>query len=328
MAAPAAAKLPLAIRKDVRDHEEKKTALLSAAAATVGSPVTFNFDLDTAYSNLTGSSYQARVVPISLNYLENVLKAVEKTYKDPLVKQEFDSAWTTHNIALVVLPKDAELEALKADKTTVGSSYFRVRLQQGELQVVSSTQYFNSNLSDIAGLDLTPLASAASAQSTAATPGAPDELPLEIRIKMRDVQGKVDESLTNIRQLKGLEDASFDVDSHTRLCYSKLKHATDRATTFSPDAFPLYLDQLHALLVKQFKDDMVSEALLAEWTAPHVIELQPETDLEKDTSAKVVKDGRYNAVKLEGGRLILLQGKGMWKTNMSNIAAIDVVKML
>ena len=354
--------LPLQIKRDVRDNEEKKNKMLADATTTLGHPVTFNFDLPHTYAHLTGSTYQARIVLISLNYLENVIKALDKAYKDALIKQELQAAWTTHNIALVVLPTDKELEELKADKSTIGGSYFRLRLHAGELQVVTNNKYFNSNLNDIAALDLTPLASAAAAQSSAGTPGAPEELPLEIRLKMRDVQAKVDASLGNIRKLKGVEDASFNVDQQTRACYPKLKHITSQSTSFSPEAFPLYaatqtlaymlciqdcasprhipacssvcvdftlsyLDQLTALLTKQWKDDMVSEAMLEEWKAPHVIELEPETDLENEKSAKVVKDGRYNGIKLEGGKLVLLQGKGMWKTNMNNIANLDVVKM-
>ena len=328
MAAAAAPKLPLAIRKEVRDNEEKKSKILSEGSAAIGSPVTFNFDLDSTYANLASNSmFQPRVVPISLTYLENALKAVQKSYKDAMVKDELEAGWTTHNVDLLVLTSDKELEALKADKSTVGSSYFRLRLHDGNLQIVTSAQYFASNLPDIAVLDLTPLASHASAQSTASPGATADELPLEIRKKMRDVQPKVDASLGSIRKLKGLEDASFDLEQQTRACYPKLKDNTG-ATVFTPEAFPQYLDQLAALLTKQWKDEMVSEALLEEWKAPHAIELQPEVDLEKETGAKLVKDGRYNAVKLEGGKLLLLQGKGMWKTNMNNIPGIDVVKML
>ncbi|MCJ1297178.1 hypothetical protein MMC34_008747 [Xylographa carneopallida] len=326
MAASAPAKLPLAIRKDVRDYEEKQNKLLADVASKIGTPPTFNFDLNAAYTNLNGSSYQARIVNISIAYLEVVLQAVERTYKDPLIKQEFDSAWSTHNIALLVVP-DLEWEAVKANKTTVGGSYFRLRLDEGELQVMASVEYFYSNLNDISILDLTPLASAAATQSASDTPGAAEVLPLEMRVKMRDVQSKVDSSLANLRQLKGLEDASFNVDQQTRTCYAALKHVTD-SISFTPDAFPLYLDELNTLLKKQWKDDMVSEALLEEWTAPHTIELQPETDIEKETGSKVVRDGRYNAVKLAGGKLLLLQGKGHWMTNLSNIVNIDIVRML
>ena len=324
--AAAAPKLPLAIRKEVRDSEERKAKILSDATAVVGSPVTFNFDLDTVYTALAGSSYQANVVHISLAYLESVVKAVEKSYKDEMVKKELDEAWTSHNIGLAVV-SDKELAAMKEDKTTIGSSYFRLRLHEGTLQVVSSTGYFYSNLSDITVLDLTPLASHAASQSAASTPGAAEELPLEFRKKMRDIEPKVEESLAKIRKLKGLEDASFDLDGATRQCYAKLKHVTDRVTSFSPEAFPLYLDQLNALLTKQWKDDMVSEALVEEWTAPHTIEILPEVDLEKE-QGKLVKEGRYNAIKLEGGKLQMLQGKGMWKTNLNNIQGIDLVKML
>ena len=277
-----------------QDHSPPKNKLVEGAVV-VGSPVTFDFDMESTYANLTGSSYQARFVSVSLNYLENVLKAVQKAYKDTRVKQEFDSAWTKHNVALVVVKTDKELEDLKADKTTVGSSYFRVRLFEGKLQVVSNTRYFDNNMNDVAVIDLTPLASVAAAQSAGSTPGASDDLPLEIRIKMRDVQPKVDEALNKIRKLKGLEDASFNVDEQTRVCYAKLKLITDRSTLFTPDTFSLYLDHLNTLLIKQWKDEMISEALLEEWRAPHVIEFQPETDLEAEQGSKVVKDGRYNA---------------------------------
>ena len=321
-----APKLPLSVRKDVRDNEEKKAKLLSEATAVVGSPVTFDFEMQSVYASLVDSSYQARLVPVSLAYLENVVQAIGKSYKDEMVKKDLDEAWTTHNIAVLVV-SDQELEAMKADASTIGGSYFRLRLHNAELQVVSSAQYFNSNLSDIAALDLTPLASHASAQSSAASPGAAEELPLEIRKNMRDIRTAVDESLQQIRKLKGLHDASFDLEGHTRSCYAKLKHTTDRATVFSPETFPLYLDQLNALLTRQWKDDMVSEALLEEWKAPHSIEILPEVDLDKE-SGKLVKDGRYNAIKLEGGKLQLLQGKGMWRTNLHDISGIDVVKML
>ena len=320
------AKLPLALRKEVRDNEEKKNKLLADAAATLGTAPTYNFDLATVYNQLATSKYQAQVVNVSLNYLDNTLKAVEKTYKDPLVKQEFDGAWTTHNIALVVVESDAEWEKVKADKATVGTTYYRLRLVDGELQISSSAKWFNSNIGEIASLDLTPLASQASSASASSTPGA-EELPLELRVRMRDVQPKVDASLANIRKLKGLEDASFNTDAQTRLCYAAMKHITERNKDFSPTAFPEYLDQLHALLQKQWKDELVQEGLLEEWKAPHAIELRPETDIEKETG-KLVKDGRYNAVKLDGGKLLLLQGKGLWRTNMNNIAGIDIVKML
>ena len=324
--AAAAPKLPLAIRKEVRDNEEKKTKLLADATTIVGSPVTYNFDLDATYAALEGSSYQARFVPLSLQYLENAIKAVDKAYKDALVKADFDSAWTTHNVALVILPSAKALEELKADKTTVGSSYFRLRLLNGELQVLTDKAYFASNLSDIGHLDLTPIASHAASQSSAPGSSA-EELPLEIRKKLRDTQPKVDASLAAIRKLKGLEDASFDAEAMAHVCYPLLKDGKTPATTFGPEAFPQYLDALCALLTKQWKDDMVSEALLEEWKAPHKIELQPEVDLEKE-QGKIVKEGKYNAIKLEGGKLIMVQGKGMWRSNMSNIQGIDIVKML
>ena len=326
--AAAAPKLPLTIRKDMRDNEEKRSKLLADAASTVGSPVTFNFDLDATYAALDGSSYQARIIPFSLMYLENAIKAVEKAYKDSLVKADFASAWTTHNIKLVILPSAKALEELKADKTTVGSSYFRLRLVDGELQVVTDKEYFASNLADIGYLDLTPLASHAASHSAANPGSTSEELPLEIRKQLRDSLPKVDASLAAIRKLKGLEDATFDAEAATHACYAALKHKDAGATAFGPEAFPQYLDALCALLVKQWKDDMVSEALLEEWKAPHTIEMQPETDLEKEQGGKMVKDGRYNAIKLEGGKLIMAQGKGMWRTNLGNIQGIDIVKML
>ena len=50
----------------------------------------------------------------------------------------------------------------------------------------------------------------------------------------------------------------------------------------------------------------MSEALLDEWKAPHTIELGPETDLDNEKGAKVVKDGRYNAIKLEDAKLMIV----------------------
>ena len=132
-----APKVPLLLRRDLRDHEQDKQAVLAKLTSVVGSPVTFNWDVPTAYQTVLAASPEsaAQFYRIMVSQLRGLASALSDTYKDPLVKAELEDAWSTHNVSVVVLD-DKAFALLQDDKFSIGSSQLRIRIVDGQLQLV------------------------------------------------------------------------------------------------------------------------------------------------------------------------------------------------
>jgi len=319
-------KLPLTVRKAVRDTSAQTADLVVAASAIVGCQVTFNYDLEleSVYAALATNRYQSNVVQGSLDYLSHTITAMKSSYLNPVVKQDVNAAWTTKNFSIGVV-SDQELEEMRDRPTTAGTRYCCLRIHNGDLQMVSSTSNWGLNVYEIDRLDLTPLAGAAANRGKSGV----DALPLEVKKHLQEAQQKLTQQLTRIHKLKGLEDAQFDLNGQTVAAFPLLKDAAGWQQ-FSPLTFPEYLDQLATILERMWTDDMNSEALLDVWTAPHVIEVRAEVDLDTETGT-VVKNLSYHGIKIEDGKLVILAGVGKWRMNvtqMSQVNYMDLVSVL
>ena len=317
-------KLPLTVRKDVRDTAEQKAAMCTKASSIVGSSVTLDYDLDSLYAALsTNEQYQPRVVHTCLAYFTEAVAALAKCYSDPLVKAEVNAAWTTKNFAFALVTED-QLEAMRDDPATTGSTtshVWRLRIDHGELQMVSDVRHWGLNVHEVERTDLTPLANASGAarSGTAA-------LPLELKKLLREAHPLVTAQLARIRALKGLQDAAFDLDAHTVSTYPLTKAYAVGWQHFSPTTFAEYLDGLAALLEALWKDDLASEALLDVWTAPHTIAVQAEADVEAATGT-VVRNP-YHGIKVDGPTLTVLVAASRWRINMAQISRLDLTSVL
>ena len=311
-------KLPLNIRKELRDSEAKRTELLQQASTAVGSTVTMDMALEQTYAALASNSdAQKQVVAYMLAYLEQVVAALKKAYSDALVKADLESAWSSHKIAVLAVPDD-QWDAVCNDASTTGTRYGRLRIKNGELQSVNPAGYFGSYTSDVAGFDLTPIAVEGAQQST---PGS-TSLPLPVRKELRDAEPKMQSAMSRIHALKGLEDAKLDTETTAQKCVAAVPKE------FKGEHLADYMEKLADLLTKTWSDDMTSEALLDEWKAPHAIELLPELDLWTVQGSKMVKSSNFNALRLEGGRLQLLAGQGYWHCYISDIPNLDISSIL
>ena len=121
------------------------------------------------------------------------------------------------------------------------------------------------------------------------TPGG-DFLPLEIRKQTRDMQPKFDKWLERVHQLKGVEDAKFDLEEQVRMLHGVY------GASFRPGSMQNFLDALAGLLEKTWKDEMVTEALLEVWTPPHIMEFFVVEEWDKHVGPTIIKHNTSSGI--------------------------------
>jgi hypothetical protein len=316
-------KLPLKVRKSMRDTAKQEVDICAKASSIVGSPVTLTYDLDALYAALAPNrEHQLNVVRTCLAYFTETVTALARCYTNPGVKAEVNAAWTTKNFSFAIVT-EAELERMRDDLATTGSTtshHWRLRIDQGgDLQMVSDVRHWGLNVLEVQRTDLTPLGNASRALRSGS-----DALPVEV--KLQEAQPLVTAQLTRIRALKGLEDAAFDLDGHTVATYAVTTAYDVGWQHFSPTTFAEYLDGLATLLEELWKDDLSSEALLDVWTTPHTIRVEAEVDVEAATGT-VVRNP-YHGIKVDGPTLAILVAVSRWRINMAQISRLDLTSVL
>jgi len=298
--------LPLPIRKEVRDQEPKKVEILAAITKTTGVTATYTFSMEDAYEKL--DRYKDQIVGTSLEYLKGISENFADKFKDQAVKEAFIGAWKTKNIAMVILV-EADYKTARAANEKSFDSYHGLRLSAaGDLEICTNPANFAVNTHTISQHNL-----------LAIVPQEAGGLPLEHQKAYNDNKAAIDAELSKIKKLKGLEDATFEFNPVP--IFEVLKN------DFSTYPVSKYLEGLREQLEKQWKDDMVQEAILDEWKAPHKIRLLGEQDMKAVDEKKAVKDS-YNGLRLAGGTIDILAGKGNWGCNTHYVCSRDLSTIL
>lgn len=302
-------KLPLTIRKMIRDCEPVKNELLVRVEKATGVKATFNFSWEDAYANLEGASYKDDIGKIAHEYLGHLVSHLENGLSDSTVKSGFIGAWTSKNIALVVL-KDADYKAARQnDNFKTADSYNGIRFgANGDLEIVTNPSEFGKNTDKLAQFNL-----------GAVVPQQAGGLPLDVQEKVNKHQKEIDADLAKWRAIPGLADLTFEFDPVP--VWNALKHNFDVTDALR------YVASAREQIEKHFLDDMLKEAILDEWKAPHKLRLLGEQDFKSGTWDKTVKDS-YSGIRLANGTLDILAAKGNWGSNAYKVGEHDITKVL
>jgi hypothetical protein len=144
-------------------------ALLAAASAVVGSPVTFNWDMEGAHAALAGSENKRNIgsggqdtfYETCINeWLTFLVEGLTSAFKDDMVKEEVNALWTTKNIALLVVGDD-DFKTIKSAKGVIVPQYpsWCMRMHEGNLQLITTPEQWcqASACGYLSTVDLTPL---------------------------------------------------------------------------------------------------------------------------------------------------------------------------
>lgn len=340
----AAIKLPMPIRKEIRDKEADKTKALAELSKLLGHPVTFEFDLPAVYATLASvPTIQPLIVSGSLNKLQAVLRAVKKFIEsgsggvaDDTIRDELNALWHTHIYRVTVVDKAEWAQRMKEDttikvlelhgpawslieqgKATIGDpNRHRTFLQAGVLETVCIADSFNAGINLEDNFRVIALTGDSKLD---ATPGDA-RLPLHLRFELSKHRAAWDAALQRINALPGLEDATFDFDATLRRCYdaTRVPSKAPIKSPFTVERAVTYIVGLSKMLTRDWKDEMVRVGILEQWTAPHTIELvgvvgsaEVKAEKAKDPRMVVDRDG-VCGVRLAGAVLQIVMAQSMW----------------
>ncbi len=276
-----------------------------------GVPVTYNWNKEVAYGTLVNAkSTEVYQAPTTLcekitQYLQYLVENMERTvFNDAMIAKEFMTHWTTHNITFHILSNE-EYDAFGV------KTYQHVRfLSNGDVDICTSIAKYGLNVSCVYECNLVK-----------AIPTSTGALPATVQQALSAAQGDIDAVLVKLRSLSGLADVTFQFDA--------LAAHQVLGSSFTITSIAEYLSFLQQQLAAHWKDDMLRDAILEEWKAPHIIRLLPNVDwstLGEDASRTVHNE--YVGVRLAHGIMDILVATEKWRFNISQLYQQDITKVL
>jgi len=345
-------KLPFSVKKAIRDREVDKIETINKLSKLVGHPVMFEFDLPVVYTKLASFPHkQIDIVNLSLRSPMALLVALNTLINsirpeggvDVSIRDELNALWHTHIYRLTVVDEEEwkkrtmEYTCLNVDamisrnwslieqgKATIGDYTNYTSLRAGVLETVVNPVWFGYTTleSCIGSIALTGDCKMDATPGEDSTPGD-SRLPLHIRfaINQRRLRVKFDNLMASMNALPGLEDAKFDLDATIRSCFNFIKNFTAKDGLFEPHKIIEYLEDLDIMLKRNWKDEMVREAILEMWTAPHTIELVYGVDVKAEKAKGMMVSNRdYCGVRLAGSVLQILVGSWIYPSDLKMLS--------
>eukprot|EP00026_Physarum_polycephalum_P007882 Phypoly_transcript_07952.p1 GENE.Phypoly_transcript_07952~~Phypoly_transcript_07952.p1 ORF type:complete len:295 (+),score=60.85 Phypoly_transcript_07952:680-1564(+) len=293
-----AAKLPMTVRKNIRDSEPDRDKTMAEINKVCGRDMTFVPDFDTNFALFKGGR-QERIGDIyHKELLPAILELLQKQLKEPLVKQAFDQTVTKNEIRI-------KIGAVNRDETKGQSSYIDVFFEDGALVLKHTPEL--SNVGDIARYNLGIVRGLHQSSS----------LPIIVRQNLEANKGKKDEAVAKISAATG-NTWTFDEACMADVwaAYEKNpkwdRYKEQMGSFFYKEALP----NLASNLEKLCKDDMVKEGFNEMFTGKTIV------------FRFVPNLPTYWVPACEGGKLIV-QFKDLCNFgHLSNPKDFDIVKML
>lgn len=303
-----AVKLPLAVKKAIRDLEPKQIAALAKATALAGFPadVSFSYDIDAAWAAMEGHKDQAKLPNVVIeSYLPKAVGAIVRAWKDDIVSAAFLNAFTAKKITLTIVPAD-HVEPKTANASWNG--YNGLRLIDGALDIYFKKSGFWTNVNNLENIKL--------AEVMCNLPGG--GLPLAILVKIRDGKADREAMLARCAKALGIDALTCDVEAD----FTQILAAAPAKADIN--AYNLYLKALAGCLERKCADDMVKEAVLGVMGSKKV-SLRVVADMKAVSGLKI--DNLYNGIQFDGGVLTMITTEKNFFCNVPKIEQLDIITL-
>jgi len=307
--------LPLAMRKDIRDHEEKIADVLKQMSAALGFEVTHDISWEGIAAQVPNAHEKQPGRTVFL-HLASILKAIQFQCKDDeIIKQEFARVISKKKVSVVAEETDGDKRYILGGLAPAG-----VRFVDGVMQVVINSKTFGGTLNALENLNI------AEVISKTCTPSG--SMPLLVRHALHETEPARAASLKKISAALG---QPIELEFNASEFYNQLGafncHAGDRAdmAVFIKNA----LDGLATLVEKSCKDSMVKEAIQDALRNKKIKFL-----LQKDAIAfddrKKYGGGAQCGMKLSGGDMIIVLSANQFSRGSigGNVADINIQTLL
>jgi len=275
-------KLPLKLRKNIRDTEEKfkENAAKIADAMGGAQEITLDVDWEATAESATASGYEHRAGEVLHDWIIGGLASnIVSLCKDETAREALVNTWTTG----VIIHRTGDPK----------SGYHSVTFEDGNLVIESKTKSLGSNVGQCGQ----------SIQDQLQSPGGND-LTLKAQQNVEKTSDAREKTLEAIKDAVELPvDVTLDMDWAEFEDGCKASGYTDRPG----DIIGWQLDALKSNFARAGKDEMVREAVQEEWTTG-VIQHRAE-------------DCKYHDIEFEDGNLILISKPGSFGTNVDKCGA-------
>lgn len=306
--AAAAVKIPLAVKKAIRDQEATVTAQLAELTTIVGAPVKYEINYEAAWPMMEGSDRQAQL-PLAVvdYYFKGLIALLKRDLADELVKKAFLSQFTSGIITFSIV--DEKYEA-PAGSLSTWNRYNGLRFQDGKLDLFTKQDRFFSNVDYIE----------TETKLVQLLENLPGDLPLAITILIRDETVAREAALAKIAKATGVDKVTWNVVADFQ---DFVKVKPDRVKD-SPQALLQYIQGLANLIERECKDDLVKEAIVDAFSAKQVaIRCVPSMK----AVAGLKMDNMYTGVQINDGVITALTEPSRWYANLDYIEQHQLVNL-
>jgi hypothetical protein len=306
--------LPLAARKDIRDHEEKIVDVMKQMSAAFGFEVTHDISWEGIAANVPNIQEKQPGRTVYVN-LASLLKAIQSQCKDDaLVKQEFARVISKKKVSVVAEETDGDKRYVLGGLAPAG-----VRFVDGMMQVVINAKTFGGTLNALERLNVAEVMS-----KTCVPPGG---MPLLVRHALHETEPARAASLKKISAALGHPiELEFDPNEFYQQLGAFKCHAGDREdmALFIKNV----LDGLANLVEKSCKDSMVKEAI-QDAMRNKKIKFLLLAEIPFDDRKKYA-GGPQCGMKLSGGDMIIVLSANQFSQRSvgSNVADIKIQTLL
>jgi len=312
--AAAAVKLPLAVKKALRDAEADNKAECALMEKAVGFPVTFNWNVEAAWTALTGSSSQENLPSAATTYLKSAREGMERECKDDLNKAELVRLWTTKNVTFTVEPESF----VGADyvKTNVGSwnGYNGIRIVNGDFDIFTKFDRFWANTDNVWQEKY---------ENTFSNATEAGKLSLLVRKELRDEEPRIKAVKERLAKALGLDAVQWNIVADG-LAISARKDLRDDYK-FSAYLAISYMEALATCLERQAADDMVKEAVVDAF-GKKTVSLKVYDSM--DGVKGLETHSSYNGIQFLDGEIIVFTPPNNWACNIDQVGyEHDIVKL-
>jgi len=228
--------LPLKFRQYIRDEENKRNQHAEIIKEALGAEYTFDLDWAALFTANADTSENAWRMPQTLSaYTEAVANKLRNIGKDDMAKEQFLEETPKRTIKFVI-----------DKKAKFPSGYSKESLQDGVL--VFTIRDF-ANVSETGNGLLALLGN------------GPDQIPLKVRMNIRDNDAKRQEKLEKAREATGIPDLEWEFDWMV-LFTAVIKSGDKSNVERIGDTYDAICKEAVARLERLCKDDMVKEAIV------------------------------------------------------------------
>eukprot|EP00818_Percolomonas_sp_WS_P008806 CAMPEP_0117444524 /NCGR_PEP_ID=MMETSP0759-20121206/5288_1 /TAXON_ID=63605 /ORGANISM="Percolomonas cosmopolitus, Strain WS" /LENGTH=1116 /DNA_ID=CAMNT_0005236599 /DNA_START=49 /DNA_END=3396 /DNA_ORIENTATION=- len=285
--------LPLDVRKNIKDEEEKRQALIERLKAVTSFDYDIIVDWTTIVASIPERNYPAVASQTYKDYLGNLVKRIEKICEDEMVRDAFVASTPARMIRFTMAPIEGAYNAVKLSSD--GALILECKIDGGWQTNCPASGNKLEELLEFSGSTL--------------------QLPLKVRKSIRDSEKHKKDALAAFKSISG-RDYQIDVDWE-----GLVRSESIDKSQWGKLAETVYKSYL-LTLAKNISSLCKGQELVAESFTEH-------THANRITFGMApLQSGRYNSVTLADGVLVVSCAQGGWFTNVSNIGKNDLLDQL